>query len=313
MSVLNSIAEEISPDLPGIPWEQFEQRFGVPREEVVTHVGADPASSGFTAYSNVLHDTYMRMSGLLDQCVLSFQVEDNPATSGNERVLASQALSSVERGLHEVGSTVLDALKANLSILPDDKTVNLEQEKFRAVITTTQVSCLYGVISHVRGAMQLSSVAPEDIVKSADDLCKTMNGIIKLWDMGALNTIKRESIPGEPVIVKPVGALPAAVIIAIVATAVAGIIAWCVVATTKQLEVNRQMKLICEDAVQRQDKHALEVCAELLKVNSVATSGDDGPFGWVQGLGKAVLFVGVGYLLLKLAGPVSDMLSKDKS
>lgn len=310
MSVLNSIADEVSPDLPGIPWEQLEERFGVPREEIVTHVGADAASSGFTAYTGVLQDTYMRMAGLLEQCVLSFQVEDNPATSANERVLASQALTSVESGLREVGSSVLNALKANVPVLSEDQAVNLEQEKFRAVITSSQVTCLYGVLSHVRGAMQLSSVAPEDIVKSADELCKTMNGIIKLWDLGALNSLKREFTPGTPVIVKPVGAIPVAVIIVIVATLAAAIIAWCVVAMTKQLEVNRQMKLICEDAVRRQDKHALEVCAELLKVNSVATGGDEGPFGWLTGLGKAALFLGLGYVLLKVAGPVSDILSK---
>ncbi len=310
MLVLNSIADEISPDLPGIPWEELEQRFGVPREEVVLHTGADAASSGFIAYTQVLHDTYMRMSGLLDQCILSFQVHDNPATAANERVLAAQALTSVEKDLQEVGGSVLSALQANVDVLSEDQAVNLEQEKFRAVISASQISCLYGVLSHVRGAMQLVSVAPEDIVKSADDLCKTMNGIIKLWDLGALNTLKREATPVTPVVVKPVGALPVAVVIVIVATVAAAIIAWCVVSMTKQLEVNRQMKMICEDAVRRQDKHALEVCADLLKVNSVATGGEGGPFSWLETLGKAALFLGLGYVLLKVAGPVANLLEK---
>lgn len=313
MSVLISIAEEISPDLPGIPWEELEQRFGVPREEVVLHVGADAASSGFTAYTSVLYDKYHRMAGLLEQCVMSFQVQDNPATSANERVIAAQALISVEQDLEEVGGSVLSALKANVDVLSENEAVNLEQEKFRAVISASQVSCLYGVLLHVKGAMQLSQVAPEDIVKNADELCKTMNGIIKLWDLGALNTLKREVTPATPVIVKPVGALPVAVIVVIVATVAAAIIAWCVVSLTKQLAVNRQMKRICEDAVQRQDKHALKVCADLLKVNSVATGGEAGLFGWIEGLGRTALFVGIGYVLFKLAGPVSDMLSKRKS
>jgi hypothetical protein len=302
MSVLNSIADEISPDLPGIPWEELEQRFGVPREELVLHVGADAASSGFTAYTSILHDTYMRMSSLLEQCILSFQVQDNPATSENERVLAAKALASVEKDMEDAGSRILSALQANIEVLSGSQAVNLEQEKFRAVISASQISCLYGVLSHVRGAMQLAQVAPEDIVDSADDLCKTMNGIIKLWDFGALNTLKREA--------SPVGAAPVAIIVVIAATMAAAIVAWCVVAVTKQLEVNRQMKLICEDAVKRQDKHALAVCEELLKVNSVATGGADGPFGWMETIGKAALFLGIGYVLLKVAGPVSDMLSK---
>src|SRR5690606_39869159 len=120
-------------------------------------------------------------------------------------------------------------------------------------------------------------VASEDLVQSADALCKTMNGIIKLWALGAVNTLKREVTPGNPVVVKPVGALPVAVIIVIVATIAAAIIAWCVVSMTKQLEVNRQMKRMCEDAVRRQDKLAPEVCADLLKGYSYDTAGDAGP------------------------------------
>lgn len=314
MSVLNSIAEEISPDLPGIPWGELEQKFGIPREEVVLHVGdnTSPDVSGFFAYTDVLRKTYDRMAEVLSKCILSFQVQDNPATSQNERVIAARALDSVEKGLIEVGDGILAALRANISILSESDAVNLEQEKFRAVISLTQISCLYGVVTHVNGGMQLAEVAPEDIVNSADELCKTMNGVIQLWDVGALNSLKREQLP--PVVVQPVGAIPAAVVVIIVATIAAAILAWCVVSMTKQLEVNRQMKLICEDAVRRQDKHALEVCAELLKVNTVATGGEGGPMDWVATLGKAVLYVGIGYVLLKVAGPVSDMLSqKDRS
>lgn len=310
MSVLNSIAAEISPELPGIPWEDLEKKFGIPREEVVVHVGENtsPNVSGFFAYTEILRQTYGRMEEVLSKCILSFQVEDNPATSQNERVLAARALDSVEQGLSEVGDQILAALRANISVLADEDAVNLEQEKFRAVISVTQISCLYGLVTHVNGGMQLAKVAPEDIVNSADELCKTMNGVIQLWDVGALNSLKRDQLP--PVVAQPVGAIPAAVIVIIVATIAAAILAWCVVSMTKQLEVNRQMKLICEDAVRRQDKHALEVCAELLKVNTVATGGEGGPMDWVAALGKAVLYVGIGYVLLKVAGPVSEMLSK---
>ncbi len=312
MSILNSIAEEVSPDLPGIPWEQLEQKFGIPREEIVLHVtqSTSPEESGFFAYTVVLHDTYKRMEALLNQCILTFQVEDNPATSENEKVIAAQAMSSVESSLTEVGGSVLSALKANVEVLSSSDAVNLDQEKYRAVISASQIACLYGVLSHVRGSMQLAEVAPEDIVKNADDLCKTMNGIIHLWDLGALNTLKRNPTPTTPVITQPVGALPVAVVVVIFATIAVGIIAWCVVSVIKQLEVNRQMKLICEDAVRRQDKHALEVCAELLKVNSVATGGEGGPFDWIAVFGKAILYAGIGYVLIKVAGPVSEMLSK---
>src|SRR5690606_21253051 len=178
-------------------------------------------------------------------------------------------------------------LQTSVDVLSEDQAVKLDQVEFRAVISASQISCLYGVLSHVRGAMQLASVAPEDIVKSADDLCKTMNGIIKLWDLGALNTLKREVTPGTPVVVKPVGALPVAVIIVIVATIAAAIMPWCAVAMTKQLAANREMTMICEDAVRRQYKHAREVCAALLTGNSVATGGEAGPSGWIETSGTA--------------------------
>jgi hypothetical protein len=310
MSVLDSIAQEISPELPGIPWEQLEQKFGIPREEIVLHVTetASADASGFFAYSAILYDTYQRMEGILKQCVLTFQVEDNPATSQNEVVIAARALKSVQQSLNEVGTQVLSALRANAPVLSSSDAVNLEQEKYRAVISSTQLTCLYGVLMHVKGSMQLAAVAPEDIVSSADQLCKTMNGIIQMWDLGALDTLKRQQLPVSPVVVQPVGAIPAAIVVVVFATVAAGIIAWCVVSMTKQLEVNRQMKLICEDAIRRQDKHAMETCVELLKVNSVATGA--GPWDGLDSIGKAVLFVGIGYVLIKLAGPVSKLLTK---
>ncbi|MGP1683115.1 MAG: hypothetical protein ACTS8S_12380, partial [Giesbergeria sp.] len=148
MSVLDSIAQEISPELPGIPWEQLEQKFGIPREEIVLHVTetASVDASGFFAYSAILYDTYLRMEGLLKQCVLTFQVEDNPATSQNEIVIAARALKSVQQSLNEVGTQVLSALRANAPVLSSSDAVNLEQEKYRAVISSTQLTCLYGVL-----------------------------------------------------------------------------------------------------------------------------------------------------------------------
>lgn len=313
MSILDKIAQEVSPDLPGMPWEELEEKFGMPRTELVLHVGGEGQSAetdGFFAYTQHLRDGYNRMQAVLDKCVMSFQVEDNPATSQNEVVLAVRAWDEVQNSVLSVGNVVLGALRMNVPTLDDG--VTLEQEKFRAIVSSTQLMCLYGVVSHTQASMQLAQVASEDIVESADNLMKTMNGVVQLWDMGALDTLKKPT-GSPPVVVQAsgLGAIPAAVVIAIFATLAVGIIAWCVVAMTKQLEVNRQMKAICEDAVRRQDKFAMENCMELLKINSVSTDG--GPFEAVSSLAKAVLWVGIGYLLFQIAKPVAAMLDRRRT
>jgi len=308
MSILQKIAQEISPDLPGMPWEDLENHLGMPREEIVRHVqeSGDRTEEGFFLYTKILQDKYAQFEAVLNQLVLTFQVEDNPGTSQNEVLLAVAAWKSVEKEVLDVGAATLRALKAKVQTL--DKSLLLEQEKFRATISQTQLGCLYGVVVHSKGTMQVAKIAPEDIVESADNLMKTMNGIIKLWYLGAFNTLKRQTA------IEPVGALPVvpAIVIAVSATAAVGIIAWCIVAMTKQTAVNLHMRAICEDAITSGDSQSKKDCIELLKINAVSTDG--GPFAQLtEGMsviGKALLFAGIGYALFKFSKPVATLLEK---
>lgn len=312
MSILQKVAQEISPDLPGMPWEDLENHLGMPREEIVRHVleSGDRTKEGFFLYTKILQDKYAQFEAVLNQLVLTFQVEDNPGTSQDEVLLAVAAWKSVEKEVLDVGAATLRALKAKVPTL--DQSLILEQEKFRATISQTQLGCLYGVVVHSKGTMQISKIAPEDIVESADNLMKTMNGIIKLWYLGAFNTLKRQSATDPAV-----GALPIvpAIVIAVSATAAVGIIAWCIVAMTKQTAVNLHMRAICEDAITRDDIKAKKDCIELLKINAVSTDG--GPLAQltegISTIGKALLLAGIGYALFKFSKPVASLFERKQS
>lgn len=227
-TVTEKIAFEVSDQLGGVPWGQLEQELGIPREEIVYR--------DLARYSKSLQDALAAAEVQLTDVVLSFQVKDDPATSADEVVLAMQAWQDVQQELSTVGSRVLEALRQDITMLDPDNALVVSTEHYRAVISSTYLSCLYGVLLHLKGMMQLSEVAPEDIVESADNLVKTLNGLTKLGEMGLLDPLKKK--------VQATSGIPAGVAIAILVVLGIAIIAWCVVALTAQMEVNRNIRLL---------------------------------------------------------------------
>jgi len=177
----------------------------------------------------------------------------------------------------------------------------VNRESLRAMISSTYLICLFGAVVHARAMLQLSDVAPEDIVESADNITKTLNGLAMLADMGVLDPLKRHGTAS-------VGAISAGVIIAVVLVVAVAIIAWCAVAMTKQSVVNRNLRLICEEAIRRGDPKRLDECAELLRLSLVASKG--GPIeDAAKSIGQAALMVAIAFAAFKLIPPIARVMS----
>lgn len=298
--VIEKMAAEVSGQLGGIPWEQLEQRFGMPREELVYQVTGE--ETGFSEYQKHITAALASAEEQLKDVVLSFQVEDDPATSEDEVVEAMKAWEKVQKELNTVGSQVLQALQDGVQKVQQENALVLPIEQYRAIISSTYVASLYGALIHVKGLMQLSDTAPEDIVESATNVTKTLNGLARLGEIGLLNPLKKNA--------QATAGIPAGVAIALLVVVGIGILAWCVVALTAQMEVNRNVRRICEDAERRNDKDAYNRCIELLKINNSAYQG--GPFQPIEDLAKTLgqlaLFAGIGYAIFKFSGPVARKL-----
>ena len=319
-SLLEKIAAEVSPDLGSVDWDALEAELRIPREEVVYHTGTPgQANGGLFKYQEYINEAYNRANASLANIRLTWQIEDNPATSENEIQLAMEAWEQVQNETVAIGDTVLHALRSNIEFLSTDKEFVVEKELLRAMVSSTYLTCLYGAVAHAKGILQLSDVAPEDIIKSADSITKTFNALAQMADMGVLDPLKDASAPAvtnpaiatEEVVVdstQGLGAVPVAVVVAIAAVVGVGLIAWCIIEVVKQQATNRAIDLMCKEAVKSGEQADLDRCLELVKINKTSQNG--GPLGdFARSLGDAALMVAIGYGIFMFAPILVRMLS----
>lgn len=305
MSLLKKIAKEISPSLGGIDWVRLEGEFQMPREEIVYDIsgntGVGPGTAGIFRYVEYIREAAKRAQEALQNFQFSWSVQDNPATAEDELRQAMAAWDEVQYNTIEIGDRVLAALRANVETLGDNPLV-VEKEQLRAVISSTYYTAVYGAVVHVNAFLQRSDVAPEDIVKNADDIVKTFNGLVRLAQMGVLNPYMNApaaapaEVVEEEVVVEGTGAIPVAVVVAVSVVLGVAIIAWCIVAVSQQQETNRAMKLMCEEAQRTGTEEDKQKCFELAKMNITATAG-----GPAAGLADAVKSVGEVLFMATLA------------
>lgn len=316
-TLLEKIAAEVSPELGSVDWDALEAEFRMPRAEVVYHTGtAGQADGGLFAYQEYINAAYNRANASLANIRLTWQIEDNPATSENEIKLSMEAWEKVQKETVAIGDTVLHALRSNIQFLSTDKEFVVEKELLRAMVSSTYMTCLYGAVAHAKGIMQLSDVAPEDIINSADSITKTFNALAQMADMGVLDPLKDSAAPAvtppvateEVVSTQGLGAVPVAVVVAIAAVVGVGLIAWCIIEVVKQQATNRAIDLMCQEAVKSGEQADLDRCLELVKINKTSQQG--GPLGDLAiSLGQAALMIGVGYAIFMFAPIVVRILS----
>lgn len=307
-TLLEKIAAEVSPRLGGVDWDALEAELGIPREEVVYHTGAPSSGEGgLFLYQKYIKAAFDRANASLKDIRLTWQIEDDPATSENEVVEAMEAWDKTKQEAVTIGDSVLHALRSNIEVLSGDNAFEIVKEDLRAMVSSTYMTCLYGALAHAKGVMQLSDVAPEDIVNSADSITKTFNAIADMADMGVLNPLKdtpaAPSPSSEEVVVQGTGAVPVAILVVIGAVVGVALIVWCIVEVIKQQALNRTIQLVCEDAVKSGDEGAKDRCLELIKINKTSQNG--GPLGDLAlSLGQAALMVGISYAVFWVIPPL---------
>lgn len=264
------LASKVEAELGGVNWAELEVKLNIPREEVVYHTGAEVSDSGAFMYWHYIDVAYLRAKQALtdNQIVLSWDVTDNPATEENEVVLASKAWDAIQRETVDVAGVTMGAIEQGVSFLDPSKAMLVDREKLRAMVSSIFMVSLYGSVAHKQVVMQHANVAPEDIIESADEIVKSFNAITRLVEVGALNPLRKETATAG------LGLAPGVIVtIAVLAVVAICIIAWCIVATTKQIKVNKAIEQMCTEAARTGSEKDKERCSALVEMNLTATEG----------------------------------------
>lgn len=297
-TLLEKITAQVSPSLPGVDWEALEQQFGMSREAVVYHSdpGKTPEETGAFAYDKYIDAARARAELQIDQILMSFQVKDDPNTSASEVQLAMTAWDEAQREAVKIGDVVLRALRMGKSLLTKDDTFVVNREAYRAIISATYLICLYGNLVHSRKLMQFEDFPPEEIVQSAENLTQMFNGLAMLGEMGAFGVLKPSATGASA---------PAIITVAIASVLAVGILCFAFVTMQETADFNRNVTLVCQDAIRRGDAKALERCEELTRLNRIGRDG--GPVGEAaKSIADAAkwlaVLVGAVYILPKVMG-----------
>jgi hypothetical protein len=196
---------------------------------------------------------------------------------------------------------VLSALKGGDEFLGFADSFKVDRESYRAMVSSTYLICLYGVLMHARKLMQLNDFTGREIVESADDITKALNGIAILGEMGALDSLRPTAAA--------TGALPVAVVVVLSVTAVfaVGLICYTILKMHQQGKFNESVRLICEDAIARGDGASLERCKDLLEINQQQGPGED-----AAKIGDAVFKIAIGVSLLFLVPKLISWIPEGK-
>lgn len=261
------LASKVNVELGGVDWTSLEAKLGIPREEIVYHTGEEVSDSGFAMYLQYLQAAHARAKKALEDSgiVLSWQVTEDPNTSEKEVVEAMRAWDAVQRETVDVSDIVLAAIDSNVALLSTDDSFRIERERLRAMVSSVYMVSLYGSVGHKEVIMQSASVAPEDIVESADIIVKSFNALTHLVESGSLNSLKKP--------LDALGVAPATVMVVISVVVAVCVIAWCIVAVTKQIKVNKAIEQLCTEAVRTGSSKDKARCSALVEMNLTATEG----------------------------------------
>lgn len=307
MGALKDIADFVSDKvLPGIDWEALEAKWGMPREELVYHVtspvnGEAPAG-GFFDYVDQIVAAQKRAEGQLAKIQLSFQVEDDPATEANEVALSMESYAAARDGVSGIQQQLRRALEGGIATLASGRELQMPLEAYRGFLTYFYVASLYGAVAHAQGLLQLQDVAPEDIVASADDICRAFQAIAQLGEVGGLSVLEPPAVG-----VVQVGVIVGVVVVSV---AVASLIAWAVVSVVDITGRNKLVAQACADAAASGDPKRLEHCEKLSKINAEVAKSQPNPFSALQ---TTVLMIGGVYLLFMVAPHVLKAFKQSKS
>lgn len=264
------LASKVNVELGGVDWTSLEAKLGIPREEIVYHTGEEVSDSGFAMYWQYLQAAQARAKKALEDngIVMSWQVTEDPNTSESEVVEAMRAWDAVQLETVDVSDIVLSAIDSNIAFLSTEDSFRIEREKLRAMVSSVYMVSLYGSVGHKEAIMQSASVAPEDIVESADNIVKSFNALTHLVEVGALNALKKPSDESTAL-----GVEPGTVLVVISVVVAICVIAWCIVAVAKQIKVNKAIEQLCTEAVRTGSSKDKARCSALVEMNLTATDG----------------------------------------
>lgn len=291
-TLLEKIAEQVAPRIPGVNWQVLEAEFGLPREQLVyqSDVNKEPEDTGIFAYGRYISDALARAQVQLQKVQLSYQVKDNPDTAEDELALTMEAWNEVQQEALSIGDVVLKALKLGEASVGLNNRFIVHREAYRAAITATYVICLYSAVVHAKKIMQFENISGAEIVRSADDTAKTLNALALLGELGALDVLKPpEGVSGAPVVIT----------VAIASAFIIGVVCYTVVTTRRLSDYNKQIEIICELAAESGNQEAIERCTGLVEMH--VTSREGGPIAaTARNVGNAAVSIAGSILLLFL-------------
>lgn len=290
MSIIEKLAETISPDIPGIDWNKIVADTGATPAQIVSDItlttdGKTPA--GIWMYQDQMDKAYLRATAAVEKL-------DMPWDLGT--VESMKAWDAAKNQTLGMGEMALAGLKQSIeALLPITSGLRLSKEDFRAIIASTYLTAVYGFLLHRRLTFQHMHEDPAKIIEHAESVTKAFNLIDYLFQDGTLEPLKKQAVGGIPPIV--------AGIIVILSVAVIAAVAWAMIANKKISATNRTMDKLCEKAIATKDPNLLAGCVELSKQNQVALNSGPSGFGgdifkWVVG-GVAV------YLLVMMGPPIA--------
>lgn len=301
-TVIEQIANQAAEALPGVDWEALEERFGMPREQLVFDVGTPgkqaPEETGAFAYDVFIKAALARAEVQLSQIVLTSQVKDDPATRENEVVVSMHAWEEVQHEAVTVGNVVLRAFQAGQDFLSQSNSFVVPLEAYRAIVTSTYITCLYGAVVHARKLMQLEDFSGEEIVASAENVTQTLNALAMLGEMGALNPLKPKATGVTA---------PAVITVAIASVLAIGLICFAIVTVQEEQNRNQLIRLFCEDSVRRGE--SVDRCKELMELNDLGHRG--GPVALAaEKIGSTSVKVGLVLLALLVVPKLVNIYTK---
>lgn len=265
-SLVEKIAAQIAAKLPGIDWESLEQQFGMPREELVYHndVTRPPDDTGIFAYDKSIRFALARADIQMSKISLSYQVTDSPDTIDNEVSLAMRAWDRVQASAVDVGDLALKSIKLGFRDIYDEKEAIVKVEDYRAIITSTYLTCLYGALIHFKKLMQFEDFDSLVIVDHADTIVRTLNALSTLGEMEALSVLAPQATGAAPVVMT---------VIAISSAFVIGVICYAAVSMQEVSRYNDLVEVVCQEAIKTGDAAAVARCGDLIKLNKAGVVG----------------------------------------
>ena len=296
-AAIKKLAATFGPNIKGIPWAKLQQETGMPADAIVTTL-ADKQ-----IYQREMEEAQGFAEHVIEDIDLPWDLTTSESLS---------AWKEVKNETGVVGRKALEALNtAGVDgVLSDEDAFHMTVSQLKAIVASTYMTAMYGLVLHKKLIMQKMGASPAEIGEHAEQVTKAFNTLVYLSQKGGLNPIKKGPIGWlekyrqllEPsTSTQGLGAIQVAVPVVvgrvIVAVAIVGAIAWVMVANTQISTINKAMDKFCVPDGSPEQIHA---CLELAKMNKVAL--DSGPPLGLDTIAKYAL-LGGGLYLLVLFGP----------